>query len=221
VQRAVPTPGSEGDAPERHLVAEFGWVAFPESSDVVGVRDVVEVDGRRLTSERERLRALLHGRADSSAADARRLLDESARYNLGNGSRNVNLPTVVLFFLHPNAQPRFSWSRKSPPTAAAWELDFKERQRPTIIHSDTSSAVYSRGRVLVEAATGVVRRTELRILVEKVDYTLVTTFAPVAALGLTLPARLEERYETPTGVITGTATYDHYRRFETEARLLP
>ena len=213
-------PGRRVEEPARHLVAEFGWVAFPASSDVVGVRDVVEVDGRRLTHERERLQALLHG-GDGSAVDARRLVDESARYNLGDGSRNVNLPTVVLFFLHPNAQPRFAWSRKSRPSAAVWEFEFKERERPTIIHSDRSSVVYSHGRVLIDVATGIVLRTELHIRIDKVDYALVTTFAPVAALGLTLPARLEEHYVTPTGVIRGEARYDHYRRFVTEARLLP
>jgi hypothetical protein len=221
VQRAEPSLGGVVEAPERHLVAEFGWVAAARAPDLIGVRDVIEVDGRRLTTERNRLQLLLHSEAPATIADAERLLDESARYNLGEGSRNFNLPTVALFFLHPQTQARFKWSRTNAATEPVWVVDFKERERPTIIRSGTGAAVFSSGRVLIEVETGTVVRTELHVRLDKVDYTLVTTFAPVASLGLTLPARLEERYVTPTGVITGAATYDRYRRFVTEARLLP
>jgi hypothetical protein len=210
---------------QRHLVAEFGWVAFPGSSDVVGVRDVVEVDGRALTTERERLQSLLHGSRAGAGVEVRRLLDEAARYNLniGEGSRNLNLPTLVLFFLHPQAQPRFSWSRRSPTSADAWDFEFKESDRPTLIHAgaDGRDPVVSHGRVLIEPNTGIVRRSELRLRLAGINYTLVTTFNRVAALDLVLPVSLEESYETSTEIVVGTATYDNYRRFETDARILP
>ena len=86
---------------------------------------------------------------------------------------------------------------------------------------DGRERVVSRGRVLIEATTGVVRRSELRLCFHEINYTLVTTFEQVAALDLVLPARLEERYETSTDIVVGTATYDNYRRFETDARILP
>lgn len=210
---------------QRHLVAEFGWVAFPGSTDVVGVRDVVEVDGRSLTTERERLQSLLHGGRAGAGVEVRRLLDEASRYNLsiGEGSRNLNLPTLVLFFLHPQVQPRFSWSRRSPPSAALWEFEFKEREGPTVIHggADGRERVVSRGRVLIEPTSGILRRSELRLRFDGINYTLVTTCERVAALDLVLPIRLEERYETSTQSVVGTATYDNYRRFETDARILP
>jgi hypothetical protein len=210
---------------QRRLVAEFGWVAFPGSTDVVGVRDVVEVDGRPLTTERQRLQSLLHGSRAGAGVEVRRLLDEAARYNLniGEGSRNLNLPTLVLFFLHPQAQPRFSWSRRSPTSADAWDFDFKERDRPTLIHAgaDGREPVISRGQVLIEPNTGVIRRSELRLRFGGINYTLVTTLDRMAALDLVLPVSLEERYETSTEIVVGTATYDNYRRFETDARILP
>jgi hypothetical protein len=210
---------------QRHLVAEFGWVAFPGSTDVVGVRDVVEVDGRPLTTERQRLQSLLHGSRAGAGVEVRRLLDEAARYNLniGEGSRNLNLPTLVLFFLHPQAQPRFGWSRRSPSSADAWEFEFKERDRPTLIHggADGREPVVSHGQVLIEPNTGIMRRSELRLRFGGINYTLVTTFDRVAALELVLPVSLEERYETSTQIVVGTATYDNYRRFDTDARVLP
>jgi hypothetical protein len=210
---------------QRHFVAEFGWVAFPGSTEVVGVRDVVEVDGRPLTTERERLQSLLHGNQAGAGAEVRRLLDEAARYNLTvhNGARNLNLPTLVLFFLHPQAQPRFSWSRRSPPSAPLWEFEFKEREGPTFIRggADGRERVVSRGRVLIEPTSGLLRRSELRLRFDGINYTLVTTFDRVAALDLVLPVSLEERYETSTDSVVGTAAYDNYRRFETDARILP
>jgi hypothetical protein len=217
--------GGLGRVLERHLVAEFGWVAFPGSTDVVGVRDVVEVDGNRLTSERDRLQSLLHGSRAGAGAEVRRLLDEAARYNLdiAQGSRNLNLPTLVLFFLHPQTQPHFRWSRRSPTTDAVWEFEFKEREGPTIIHAgaDQRERVISRGRVLIERTTGVVRRSELNLRFNGITYTLITIFERVAALNLVLPASLEERFETAANSVVGKATYDNYRRFETDARLLP
>jgi len=210
---------------QRHLVAEFGWVAFPGSTDVVGVRDVVVVYSHPSTTERERLQSLLHGSHAGAGVEVRRLLDEAARYNLtvNKGARNLNLPTLVLFFLHPLAQPHFSWSRRSPPSAPLWEFEFKEREGPTFIHggADGRERVVSRGLVLIEPTSGVLRRSELRLRFDGINYTLVTTFDRVAALDLVLPVSLEERYETSTDSVVGTAAYDNYRRFETDARILP
>ena len=76
-------------------------------------------------------------------------------------------------------------------------------------------------RVLIEPTSGILRRSELRLRFDGIKYTLVTTFERVAALDLVLPTRLEERYETSTDSVVGTATYDNYRRFETDARILP
>jgi hypothetical protein len=212
-------------AQQRRFVAEFGWVAFPGSTEVIGVRDVVEVDGRPLTTERERLQSLLHGGQAGAGAEVRRLLDEAARYNLTvtKGARNLNLPTLVLFFLHPQTQPHFSWSRRSPPSAPLWEFEFKEREGPTFIHggADGRERVVSRGRVLIEPSSGVLRRSELRLRFDGINYTLVTMFDRVTALDLVLPVSLEERYETSTDSVVGTAAYDNYRRFETDARVLP
>ena len=227
VQRA-PRPEQIQEVRERHLVAEFGWVAFPQSSDVVGVRDVVEVDGRAVTTDRDRLQTLLHSGVGTSA-DARGLLNEAARYNLGPGSRNLNIPTLVLFFLHPKTQARFAWKRRSPPSAELWEFEFKERERPSMIQTSGKSDV--EGRVFIEPTTGIVRRSEMHVrflyvrpgaeVADTVTYDLTTTFGAVETVGLVLPARLEETFEGPDVTITGEASYDNYRRFETDARLLP
>jgi hypothetical protein len=218
-QRATPAGGGTVEVPERRLVSELGWAPLVGTPDLLAVRDVVEVDGQPLTAERLRLQELLHS-GRGTLAEATRLLNEGARYNLSPGSRNFNLPTVALFFLHPQSRDRFSWSRTSARTAPVWRFEFKERRSPTVIRDGNGRPVHSRGSVDVEAATGTILRTELRLRYRHVDYTLVTTFSRVESLGLVLPSRMDERYAAPTGVIAGTAVYDDYRRFQTGAKLV-
>jgi hypothetical protein len=220
VQHAEPgTPGGTVPVRDRRLVSELSWAPLAGAPDLLAIRDVVEVDGRSLTDERGRLRALLES-GQATLADAQRLLNEGARYNLAPGSRNFNLPTVVLFFLHPRTADRFSWSRQSEKSEATWRFTFKERQRPTIIRDGTGRAIFSRGAADIEAVSGIVVQTELHLRYGQVNYTLVTHFARVPALDLVLPSRMDERYETPTGTVTGIATYDDYRQFQTGGRLV-
>jgi len=206
---------------QRRSVAEFGWVALPGHFEAIGVRDVIEIDGRPVGSGRSRLVDLLHGPADGTWSQARAVLEEGARYNLAPGSRNFNLPTVAMYFLHPDRRTRFSWKRRSSASAPVWELEFRERDRPTVIRTGEGQSVSSHGRVWLEAATGAIIRTDLELEFDKSAYALTTWFEHVAAMELVLPVRLDERYTRRDGVVTGSATYTNYRRFQTGARLLP
>lgn len=221
-QHAAPTGDGTGAVagPGRQWVAEMAWVALPGEAEALAVRDVVEVDGVAVRGAGSRLVRLLHGPGPGDWATARAILDEGARHNLAPGSRNFNLPTVALFFLHPERRARFSWTRRSPARDAVWELDFRERQRPTIVRGVRGEQVYSRGRVWIEADSGVVRRTRLHLTLDPVVYTLDTTFDHVPEVGLVLPTRLDERYAAPDRVVVSTATYGAYRRFQTGARLM-
>ncbi len=205
----------------RRLVAEFAWVTLPGEPEAIAFRDVIEVDGQPVGAKRTRLVDLLHGSGGSKWSQALAILEESARHNLLPGSRNFNLPTVVVFFLRPDRQARFSWKRRSQASAPVWELEFRERSRPTMIRTGDGRSIYSRGRVWIEAATGAILRTDLELEFDRVDYTLTTRFERVAAMDLVLPTRLDERYRTPGEVVTGSATYTNYRRFQTGARLVP
>lgn len=204
----------------RRSVAEFGWVTWPGEPEAIGVRDVIEVDGRPVASHGSRLVDLLHGPGGASWSQARAVLEEGARYNLVPGSRNFNLPTVAMFFLHPERRTRFSWKRLSLATAPVWEMEFRERSRTTLIRKGDGRPIVSRGRVWIEAATGATLRTDLELEFDDVAYALTTRFERVAALDMVLPTRLDERYTTPDEIVTGAATYTNYRRFQTGARLL-
>ena len=222
VQDLTTQPGhATGVAAQRRLVAEFAWVKLPGEAEPIGFRDVLEVDGRPAGPDRRRLVDLLHGPGGATWSQARAVLEEGARHNLAPGSRNFNLPTVAAFFLHPERQKRFSWKRRSEARGPEWELEYRERDRPTIIRQSDGQPIFSRGRVWIDAASGAVLRTDLVLQLDTFAYVLVTRFERVAAMDLVLPVQLAERYTTPEEDVTGSATYTNYRRFQTGARLIP
>ena len=84
---------------------------------------------------------------------ASRIMADSTRYNLGSMTRTVNIPTLALMFLHPDVRERFEFTRAGDETIegrAAWRLDYRESQRPTLIKT-------TRGRDLPASGTGVGR----------------------------------------------------------------
>jgi len=222
VQDLTPQPGhATVVVAQRRLVAEFAWVGLPGEVEPIGFRDVIEVDGRPVGPDRRRLVDLLHGPGRATWSQARAVLEEGARHNLAPGSRNFNLPTVAAFFLHPERQKRFSWKRRSEAGAPTCELEYRERDRPTLIRHTDGRSIFSRGRVWIDAASGAILRTDLVLELDTFAYGLTTRFERVAAMDLVLPAQLAERYTTPEEVVTGSATYTNYRRFQTGARLIP
>jgi hypothetical protein len=209
----------------REWKADVAWVRLRDAHDAIAIRDVLEVDGVPVTEGRSRLIELLHGSRRGTWSEARALLDQGARHNLVPGSRNFNLPTVTLFFLHPETRPRFRWSSRWPRDAHAssagpFEIAFRERSRPTVIRGTGGEQIYSRGRVWV-MSDGSVNRTELQLELGPMKYSLNTEFGFDAAVSLVVPYRLTERYASPNGVVVSTARYSNYRRFEAGARLLP
>ncbi len=104
---------TENDLPlrPRELTAEFALVKVAGGIGWVGFRDVVEVNGKVIVDRKDRLMRLLSD-PSGDTAEARRISDESSRFNVGPISRNFNVPTTVLFFFHRDNLPRFSFTRK-------------------------------------------------------------------------------------------------------------
>lgn len=217
-QHLRPRRGRQEEPVNRRVVSDLGWVRLDGIDEPLALRDVQSVDWEPVP--RIRGARSLRGARRATTDEARALLDAAARYNLAPGTRNINIPTFVFFFLLPEWQPRFSWKRQSPRDAEVWEFSFRERERPTVIRTETRKPVFSRGRVWIQRETGEVLRTLLDVRVEGNDYTLETRFAPVERLGLTLPVEMTETYGAGTFVVQGAATYDNYRRFTTEARVI-
>jgi hypothetical protein len=209
---------------ERATAADFAWVRIEGLPDALGVRHVREVDGQPV-GDSERLERLLRVPMEGRYAAVQQILAESARYNLSPGSRNLNLPTFALFLLHRALQPRFSWKELGSEGPLAI-LEFKERERPTVIRGPRLENVFCRGRVWIDPPSGEVRRTELRAQVRESDddfyttYFLTVEFGVDPSLHLRLPRHLRERYESRMTIVTGEAEYANYRRFQTGGRVI-
>ena len=134
-----------------------GWLPF---------RDVFEVDGVQVRDRDDRLRKLFLEAPPARAVEtSNRILEESARYNIGNVRRNLNLPTLALFLVHPTYAPRFAFSKRGEPTengVRLWEIAFSEASRPTVIRTFDGKDIVSSGTFWVEPVSGRVVRIPTR-----------------------------------------------------------
>jgi hypothetical protein len=182
------------------------------------LRDVFEADGHAVRDRERRLEKLLAGGASDGLGRARAIADEGARFNLGRGFRNYNVPTLVLAFLHPSMQPRFSFERKGRETIEGRkfvEIAFRELGAPTVIRGpDSHPDVLASGRVWVhEGRDGTVGRTELLLetagegLVTRA--TLTTEYRPYRPLSLWVPVEMRDRLQTEQVARRGFAAVEY------------
>ena len=220
------TLGGEGTTTERRvLVSEFALVRVQDMDRTLWLafRDVVDVDGHAVRDQQERLRRLFLTPPANALAQARAIALESARYNIGDLVRTVNVPTLALEFLGTAAQKRSSFKKTAEEVTEgvhAWMVAFEERARPALIRTPAGQDVTSKGLAWIDPDTGRVLKTQIDSRPRRGLTTRITaTYAPDERLGLWLPAEMEEVYETESCTITGQATYTNFRRFETEVRL--
>jgi len=230
VQRLRVSPG--GPVQEtRHLSSDVAFVRAPGTALPWWLlRDVYEVDGRAVRDRQARLEKLLVGGPADGLARARAIADEGARFNLGRSFRNINVPTLVLAFLHPTVQPRFSFTRKGTATIEGRpfvEVAFRELAPPTVIRGPQSRPdVLAAGRVWILSGSGTVGRTELSLEMPgdgtKTHATLTTEFRPYRALALWVPVEMRDRFQTElvgahgrsgsVEVVEGLAAYSDFRQ---------
>ena len=74
------------------LQGAAGWVTF---------RDVLTVDKRTVGDREERLLKLLQSPEPNALTQARKIAQESARFNLGRITRTMNVPDIALEYLQP------------------------------------------------------------------------------------------------------------------------
>lgn len=211
------TPSSQPRSTKRVLRSDVLMITVPGSIGWVAFRDVFEVDGRRIRDREDRLLALLQSPSADAVAQARRLADESARYNLGRVHRNVNLPDSALVYLQAasGSRMRFDAPRPSDPVDGAETvvIRFRETGRPTIVTSRRGSNVPATGRVWAHAATGAIVKTEFALSDMSTNGRFVVEFEKDERSGLRLPARMTERHTSPGEEVHATAAYSNVRRF--------
>jgi hypothetical protein len=198
------------------------WVEF---------RDVFEVDGRTIRPRDGRLEQMLLAPADGNTRHVAAILEESARFNLGDVDRNVNTPLFSLRFLEADNQPRFRFERTAVAARDAapddvrggavfraatevWVVGYREVRSRTLIRTAQRRDQPARGRFWIEPATGRVLISELVIDDRTVKATIEVSFQSKPLLDMLVPVAMRERYvgkRTGT-VVEGLATYGGFRR---------
>ena len=206
-----------GGPMETVLVSDFLLVQVP-GEGWLPFRDVFERDGKQVRDRQERLAALfLKGSSRSAFEQARAIMDEGARYNIGNVARNINMPTLALPFLTAQHRERFAFKAgKREANDPGAVIEFKETGRPTFISTTGGRDLPVNGRFWVDERDGTVLRTELRAVDTSVEAHIVVTYEPDAGTGLMVPVRMEERYRRSRDPmeVRGVATYSRFRRFQ-------
>lgn len=205
VQRLRASPGGPVQQ-TRRLRSDVAFVRVPGAALPWWLlRDVYEVDGGAVRDREARLEKLLVERPAAGLERARAIADEGARFNLGRSARNFNVPILVLAFLHPSVQPRFSFERKRRTTIEGRtfvEIAFRELGAPTVVRGpETHPDVLAAGRVWIhEGRDGTVGRTELVLDLAgdgtRTRATLDTEYRPYRALTLWVPVEMRDRLQT-------------------------
>ncbi len=213
----------------RLLVSDLFFLGADAEGRAMTVRSVQRVDGRRVSESADDVAQALALPEGRRVEKLRALADASARHNLGSLRRNFNDPNLGLLFVSGPFQARFRFRESGEETTAARvvrRLDFEERSRPTFIRDGRNGAnIPASGRVWADAA-GTVWRTEVKLKAADTVAILRVSYRLDDRLGTMVPATMEDDYrykDMATGrfmVISGHASYDGFRRFETSGRIV-
>jgi hypothetical protein len=217
-RRAVaPSKGKSQTLPglslHRSLASDFLLVQLPGLDGWHTFRDVFEVDGRAVRDREERLSQLFLQPAAAAVEQARTLEREGIRYNLGDALRSLNNPLLPMGMLQPQYRKRFRFSMKDPDREIGPDVvivEFREQDRPTVLRRFPDGDLPAKGRLWIDSRTGRVAKTELTV---SESDAVTTTFRFDDDLRLDVPAEMREEYWTGGTLVTGTAVYSRFRRF--------
>ena len=196
--------------------AELVMVRLQSAASWITFRDVLTVNKRPIRDREERLLKLLQSPEASALAQARRIAQESARFNLGRITRTMNVPDMALEYLQPRhgARIRFETLRNETldgrPIVV---LRFSESSGPSIVRNLTGADLFARGRVWAEPDSGAIVRTELLLEDRASNGTCTVEFRIDPRLGIRVPIKMTERYSATGEVIDAVARYSDFRRF--------
>lgn len=214
---------------DRRLISEVAFISLPGGAGWLGFRRAVNLNGKDLPDAGPSLGVLLTEADQDDYDQARLLLAESARLNLGL-PRTTNLPNLPLEFLHPRNRRRFTHridGTENIRSHATTRLALNETASPTMIQRQQGGDMTSLVTAWVETATGRLIRAQVktrdaRLGVPVFDAVVWVDFRPDEKLGLLVPFEMkEEFYAGRFRDGTGSARYTKYRRFRTAARVVP
>jgi hypothetical protein len=198
------------------LVSDFLLVQLP-GEGWTPFRDVFERNGQKVRDREERLAKLfLNGSSRSAFDQAREIMLEGARYNIGTIERTINVPTLPLAFLTRQHRGRFVFELGKRDAEDGTILEFHEVYSPTYVSTTGNRDLPVSGRLWVDEPTGAIRRTELDAVDTAVEAHIKVIYRLDDTLQLWVPGRTEERYKDRRRLseVRGVATYSRFRKFQ-------
>jgi len=185
-----------------------GWMPF---------RDTYEVKGKKVRDRDERLLKLFmsnHRERFEKAADYSK---DSAKHNLGNVARTINIPLLGMMLLHPRVNERFEFTdggEENFDGRIFRKAVFREVARPTLVKTTRGRDLALTGAIWIDPFNGTVMRTEMNAADPIVRCQVTVTFRRDDGLDLFVPEKMEEYYKATIGLddILATATYSNVRR---------
>jgi hypothetical protein len=205
--------------PKRTLVSDYLLVLVPGASEWIPFRDVYSVDGVAVRDRSNRLLKLFVDSRADALEQAELILAESSRYNIGNVTRDINVPTFALQFLLPKLRGRFAFRLKGRERIGGEDttvVEFEERASPTLVVGRDYENVPARGRFWIEPPSGRVLQTQMETRPSGMTTTIVVRYQREAKLDILVPARMDETHKLGSESVEGVATYTNFRRFRVE-----
>jgi hypothetical protein len=220
--------------PPRVLKSDLLLIRPADSNRYVELRDVFAVDGEPVRDRQARVEKLLKDRSAAAESQIASIIAESARYNIGTITRNINTPLMTLQFLEAARQPRFRFKHvdKAKPVftnrqdAAAndaplfrvstemWTIEYQERGGQTIIRRPDGRDLPAHGRFWIDPLNGSVLISELIVDGGGVIATVTVSYQSEPLMGFLVPVEMRESYVRSGERISGHAQYGKFRRIE-------
>jgi hypothetical protein len=216
----------------RALVSDLLLVKPSSDGNWMEFRDVFEVDGQPIRERDDRLVKMFLEPTTSTAMQVSKILNESARFNIGGIQRNVNTPVFPLQYLEAANQPRFRFKRsndRKPNTMAVvsaqesgvfrvssevWVVSYDETRSDTMIKTGMRQDLPSHGRFWIDPFTGRVLMSELWVNGRGIQATIDVSFQSEPLLGMLVPIEMREHYLGPGEQVEGRASYGRFRQFQ-------
>jgi hypothetical protein len=179
-------------------------------------RDVFDVDGTAVRDRANRLAELFLQPAESARAQAERIAEASARFNISNLGRVLNEPGLPLAFLQESLQGRFQFGLDRRDRGNVWIVRYEEQTHPTLFWHNRTIENPSTGRFWIDVASGEVTRTEHTVS-RGLTATFVTQFSRNDKIGVWLASEMREELSSGAQAnarrVSGVAKYSNYRKF--------
>jgi hypothetical protein len=208
----------------RRLHSEMAFLRLPGDLEWMGFRSVRSVDGQPLTGVKP-LAELLASTGADAVAQATLLVNEGAKYNLGN-PRTINMPNLPLELLSLRYRHRYEIAHRGGARVrdhTVDEIELREIAGTPIIDNE-GRQMQSRVRAWVDRASGALWRAEVELRVpgdSRHPAWLRVDFAEDQGLKIMVPVTMRERFNWMADTGTSLATYTNFRRFQTSARIVP